>query len=605
MWKKLISISMLFTLVFGTTVHADNNAHSLTERQQTVVLNTSNHMADSDYQIVQLYGTRDNEADTLLFTVTNKINSRVYDEFGEKLPGIVQNDKVTDVVIKCKYDDSYLKTGSTEFIEAISSSSDLHETSPSESNRTELNLTFEINPQSGLWQYETKGSVKKNVYDSYYVVQRDEIHDKRNTVTKSNVSSSLVMLNLSDPDGSAGKFNDKYIDQEVLRSEPIHMLPNFYPKNTSLSEFDQVYWYVTTESSLSANRLCDAYKDIAVSERLASNSKIIDFMNSNHRTWTEVSTDKQLTYSSTETGIDTVYVYCLVHHIETDTWLISNIEKVSYLYDALLYTGTFEEGAGITLELLNSIENAEFIDTTNGIHNIPVSDASNLKITKNDEGKTSGSFTVLPGSHTYFGTMESGGVTYNIVLQLTGTEQLFTATQLKRPNLGDYWINGSTNLFNTTNSEKYFTFKYGSKELSYPGKSSDDIFIKSIRPTLDYVRETNTLVNVTLSVHGVLKQASFIAKANYAGNDTTDTTTTVLSITLTKTSNFTLTSQQVKDNDVSSVLDKLKVTATLYDGTKKPITQDALFNVRQDGRYAVIVASYAQCTSSIAVPLSD
>ena len=125
---KTIVTTLFLTLIFSTTIFAANE-NSMVQRQQTVILNTSNHMADSDYQIIQLYGTRNGESDTLLYTVTNKIQSRTYDEKGNVLPKIGQNPNITDVRIVCKHNGQEVKPATTEYLDTVVTES-LHEGEP-------------------------------------------------------------------------------------------------------------------------------------------------------------------------------------------------------------------------------------------------------------------------------------------------------------------------------------------------------------------------------------------------------------------------------------------------------------------------------------------
>ena len=66
--KNLVCL-IFFTFVFSISVYAgDTLSDSLSlQRNQKVVLETNSSMSDSDYQIIQLYGTRKskNEIDTM------------------------------------------------------------------------------------------------------------------------------------------------------------------------------------------------------------------------------------------------------------------------------------------------------------------------------------------------------------------------------------------------------------------------------------------------------------------------------------------------------------------------------------------------------------
>ena len=624
--KNLVLI-FIFTLLLNTSAFAATEKPNKPgpERQPTVVLETNSSIADSDYQIVQLYGTRTNQSDVLLYTVTNAIDGRGYDEYGNALPENGQSGNITDIKIVGKYYNTTnkkwvdlpkrTKSGTKiipGWLHTIKATSKLHNESP-ENLDTQLQLRFEITPQKNRWYYQDVGSsIKKNVYDGYYIVQRDEIHDKRNTTTKSNVSESKLMLNLSDPNGSAGKFNDQYIDKHIKRSQPVRLLPNFYPATTSLSEFDQVYWYGMTENSVSQNQLLSVLNSDKCLNlpNDGANGPIMTFMKNEGRMWSEISNAAQLNFNITEKMVDSVYVYCMAHHTDTDKWLVSNIEKVYFDTEGLLYTATMHEGDSLALEALKANHGKEkFIDTESGTYTTEINNITELKLTSYDSGGSLPTWYVLPGNHTYYGTVKApnlpaGGM--RCALQIFGNASSFDAVQLQRPNLGESWgTTSGENLLHTSN--QYFTYKYGSMNLTYPDNGANpNVKITSIIPqTGDYIREPETLMKVTLEAFGVTKQATFIAKARFSGADTTDTSTTILSIALTKTGDISVTNQEILDNDVSKIRDKLSVVATRFDGKKMNVTEDALFNIRKSGNYAIIIATYAQCSSSISIRISS
>ena len=111
--KNLVLI-FTFTLLLNTSAFAATEKPNKPgpERQQTVVLETNSSTADSDYQIIQLYGTRTNQSDVLLYTVTNAIDGREYDEYGNTLSENGQNGSITDITIVGKY---YNTTNNREF----------------------------------------------------------------------------------------------------------------------------------------------------------------------------------------------------------------------------------------------------------------------------------------------------------------------------------------------------------------------------------------------------------------------------------------------------------------------------------------------------------